>query len=137
VAPVLSNLALSNSIWREGHKPATLARARHPLGTIISFTLNEPASVSFAFTKSTIGRAVGHRCVALTRSNTRHRRCARKLAEGTLTLAAHAGVNKLAFDGVVSTSKRLSLGKHNVVILARNSSGQRSAPHSLAFTIEP
>jgi hypothetical protein len=135
VPPLLSNVSQSSSVWREGRRRATLSRARRPVGTVISFTLNEPASVTLAFGRSTLGRIVAHRCVASTRSSSRHKRCARKLAEGSLTLAGRTGRNKLAFDGVVSPGKKLSLGRHTVTIVAKNAAGQRSSAHALTFTI--
>jgi hypothetical protein len=49
--PILANAAQTAPTWREANKLATFSRKKKPpVGTTFSFTLNEQASVSFAFT---------------------------------------------------------------------------------------
>jgi hypothetical protein len=59
----------------------------------------------------------------------------RTATAGTLSFAGHAGANRVAFQGLVSHSKRLPLGSYALIIIATNSADARSAPASLSFTI--
>jgi hypothetical protein len=56
------------------------------------------------------------------------------VTRGLLAAPAHPGVNKLAFQGVLSHGKRLTPGTYTVTITA-TAAGLRSKPASLAFTI--
>src|SRR5262249_6757096 len=44
--PVVSYARQSRSRWRRGNGLATITRARAPVGTVFSFSLNEPATAS-------------------------------------------------------------------------------------------
>ncbi len=76
-------------------------------GTAFSFTLNEAAKVSFVFTQRGHMRSVG-----------------------SLTLAGHAGKNKLAFNGRINRRVTLKPGVYTVTIRTGTSTPQR-----LTFTI--
>lgn len=52
-----------------------------------------------------------------------------------MTFTAHAGANKVAFQGRISPSKKLPPGTYTLIITAANAAGQRSSPESLSFTI--
>jgi len=134
-APAVSGLSQTNSTWREGTAQATFAR-KHlpPIGTVFSIGLNEPASVELEFTESLSGRKVGKSCVAQTKKNTRKRRCTRTVIAGTLTFVAHAGVNTVHFDGLVSAHKKLEPGSYTLRVTA-TASGKQSTASSLHFTI--
>jgi hypothetical protein len=135
--PVITDAAQSHRRWREGTRLASISRShkRHPLGTVFSFTLNEQASVSFAFTQQMGGRKVNGKCVARTRKNHRKHACKRTVTRGTLSVAGHAGKNKVAFQGRISHAARLKPGSYTLVITATNVAGQRSASKQLSFTI--
>jgi hypothetical protein len=133
-APVLTGVAESNRRWREGTRLASIAK-RAPVGTTFSFTLNEAASVSFSFTQAVGGRKVKGKCVAQTKKNGHKHACKRTVTRGALSLAAHAGTNKAIFQGRVSHSLKLKPGTYSLVITAKNSAGQRSAPVRLSFTV--
>jgi hypothetical protein len=134
--PTVANAAQSNSTWSEGNKRATFSRKKKPpIGTTFSFTLNEQASVSFAFTQQLGGRKVKGRCVAQTKANRHKPACKRTVTQGTLSFTGHAGKNKVSFQGRVSASKKLPLGRYTLVITATTATGQRSQPKSLSFTI--
>ncbi len=135
VRPVVSQATETNKIWREGNKLAKISKVRLPVGTRFSFTLNQQASVSLTFTQRVGGRTVNGKCVAQTRNNRRKHSCKRTLTRGTMTFSAHAGANKVAFQGRISRSKRLSPGTYTLIITATNAGGQRSGPKSLGFTI--
>ena len=126
----------SNSVWSEGGKLATFSRKKKTrVGTTISFVLNEPASVSFAFTQQLGGRKVKGRCVTQTNKNRHKPSCKRTVTQGTLSFAGHTGLNKVVFQGRISPSKRLGLGAYTLQITATNSVGEPSSPRSLNFTI--
>ena len=134
--PTVTDVAQSNPVWREGNKLARTSRKhRPPVGTIFSFSLNEQASVSFAFTQQVGGRKVNGKCVAQTNKNRRKRTCRRTLTRATLSFTGHAGTNKVSFQGQVSRKKKLTLGSYTLVITATNGAGQHSPAKQLSFTI--
>jgi hypothetical protein len=139
-SPILTNLSQTAKTWREGKLPVRISSRRKdgkkalPIGTTFSFELNEPASATFTFTKSTGGRRVGKTCVAETKKNKHKRRCTRAVPVTTLTFSAHAGTNKLSFDGVISAHKKLPPGNYTLLATA-TTSGRHSATGTLHFTI--
>jgi FG-GAP repeat protein len=134
-APVVQHARQSATRWRAGNRLASISRAKAPIGTIFSFTLNEQATVTFSFAQRVSGRKVSGKCVAQTEKNRRKPACSRAVPAGTLTFTAHTGANKVAFQGRISPAKKLKPGHYTVVITATNSAGMRSAPKSLNFTI--
>jgi hypothetical protein len=135
-ALALSGLSQSARSWLE-HKPLhRVTRTRRlPVGTTFRFSLNQAAKVRFAFTQTRSGRKVSGRCAPQTKRNARKPRCRRTLTAGTLTLAAHAGANRLRFRGRISSTKALKPGRYTLTATATNAAKQRSLPRSLTFTI--
>ena len=135
--PSVANLAQSHRKWREGNALARFARKQKlpPLGTTFSFTLNEQARVSFAFTQRVGGREVNRKCVTQTKKNRRKHACKRTVTRGTLSFTGHAETNKVSFQGRISHSLELQPGTYTLIITATNAAGQRSAPKQLTFTI--
>jgi len=135
--PVITNAAQSNRSWREGTRLASFSRKHKlpPLGTVFSFKLNEPASVSFAFTQRVSGSKANGKCVAKTRKNHSKHACKRTVTRGTLSFTGHAGKNKVSFQGRISPAARLKPGSYTLVITATNVAEQHSAPNQLSFTI--
>jgi len=135
--PSITAARQSNSRWRDGGKLAQVSKRkrRPPVGTTFSFSLNEPARVSFAFTQQVGGRKVKGNCVAQTRKNRRNRFCKRTVTRGTLSFTGHTGSNKVSFQGRISHSKKLGLGSYTLVITATNAARQHSSPKQLSFTI--
>jgi DNA-binding beta-propeller fold protein YncE len=138
VAPTISGLGQSAKTWRDGSALAAISATKKgkkpPLGTTFTFTLNEAASVTFAFTEPTSGRKVGKTCVAQTSRNKRKRRCTRTVTVGTLTFSARTGTSKVRFDGVISKHSKLKPGSYTLLVTA-TASGKRSATRTLHFTI--
>jgi hypothetical protein len=130
----VGGLRQSHRIWREGGSLATFA-AKHkaPVGTTFTFTLNEAATVTLTFTQPGAGRNVGGRCASLNRRNRKQRKCAR--GAGSLTHAAHAGLNTVAFAGRVSPGRKLAPGSYTLVVTAIGADGHISAPQTIRFTI--
>jgi hypothetical protein len=141
VAPVLSHVAETATTWREGNALAQISSAgtsarkrRPPLGTTFSFVLNEAASVVFTFTEPAAGRRVGKSCVAQTGKNKHRPRCTRTLNAGAFTFSAHAGTNKVRFEGLISKRTKLKPGSYTLLVSA-TASGKRSTTGTLHFTI--
>ena len=133
--PTVANAAQSNSTWSEGNKRATFSRKKKPpIGTTFSFTLNEQASVSFAFTQAKPGRKVAGKCVAQTARNRKKRKCAPTFVAGTLSITGHPGVNTVRFQGRLTSSKKLKPGLYTLLITATKPDAP-STSKSLTFTI--
>ena len=140
LAPTLSGLGQTAKKWREGTKLARLSsthakrRKKLPVGTTFSFKLDQPAQVAFTFTKAAPGRKAGKRCVAQTHKNRHKRHCTRTVVAGALSLAAHAGTNKVRFQGLISRRKKLKPGTYKLLVVA-TVAGKRSRTATLSFTI--
>jgi hypothetical protein len=112
--PIIGNPTQSRSVWREGSKLASFARAqRPPVGTTFAFGLSATAKVTFAF---------------------RQRAGTQSVLRGTLSFAGHAGTDRLFFQGRLSRTKKLKNGRYTVTITAVNNTGS-SRPATLTFTI--
>jgi hypothetical protein len=106
------------------------AGSKLPVGTTFSFTLNQAATVRMTFLKAGSGRLKGGRCLAPKFAGAHARSCARSV--GSLTVHAHAGVNKLHFLG---RTPPLGMGSYTVTLVATGKSGQHSQTATLQFTI--
>ena len=137
LAPSVSNLSETARTWRANNKLAQISakkKKKLPIGTTFSFTLNEPASVTFTFTESAGGRKIGKGCVAQTKKNEKKHRCTRTAVAGELKFSAHAGTNKVRFGGRISKHKKLKQGSYTLLVGA-TASGKRSTPRALHFRI--
>ena len=135
-APSLTLLSQSHAIWREGSRLATsTTAARPPLGTTFSFTLDQPARVSLAFTQIVAGRKVNGHCATPAVHNHSKPSCTRSVPRCTLRVAGHAGSNRVTFQGRVSTTRRLAPGRYALLVTATNAAAEKSIPRGLAFTI--
>lgn len=108
------------------------------MGTILSFTLNEQAAVSLAFSQQLTGRNVNGRCVAVSDKNRHKRLCNRALVRGKLSFTGNTGSEwseKVFFDGRLSRSGKLKPGSYALIITATNAAGQTSPSRTLSFTI--
>ena len=138
LAPILTGVSESARTWRENNTLAVLTatkRKRPPVGTRFSFILNESATVKLSFTQRLAGRKVHGRCAVQGAKNRHKPRCTCTVIVGTLTFAAHEGVNKVRFAGRISARKKLKLGRYSLQITATSAQGKRSGPKSLSFTI--
>lgn len=111
----------------------TLRRAHAPRGTSFLFSLSERATTTIATTRHTAGRRSGGHCVK-PRPGLK-RRCTRTVT--VLTLARRStsrGRNSVPFSGRGGRTT-LTPGRYLAQIVARDSSGNRSRPVSLAFVV--
>jgi len=135
VAATISSVTVSPSTWRVGSLLPAFSRRRAHVGTTIGFSLNEDATVTLTFAKATIGRKVGRICKARTRANRNKRHCTRYVTKGSITRSLKSGQNKLAFQGRISSSKRLGTGRYRVTIGAVDVAGNVSIARTAFFTI--
>jgi uncharacterized delta-60 repeat protein len=122
VAPVIGRVTLT---------PAAFAVAR---GTVIAYSLSEPAAVTLKFKRATPGRRVGGSCVALTTRNRDRRPCRRYVPAGTLRRAGHSGPNRIAFSGRIG-GRALRRGAHRLLISAIDAAGNRATSRARGFRI--
>ena len=134
--PVVAAVHESSKVWISGNGSVhTSRKAKHPTGTVFSFTLDQAASVQFAFLHAVPGRKTAGKCVAPTGRNRHRQHCTRLLPAGSLTFAAHTGLNRVAFQGRLTPRRKLAVGSYSLVITATSSRGLKSDPKRLSFTI--
>jgi hypothetical protein len=124
--PTIGAASQSVSAWRESGKA--------PVGTTLSVSLNEQATVRFSFLQGVRGRIVSHRCVGKPSKRVKRGVCIRTVEVGTVAFAGHPGKNNVAFQGLISRSDVLKPGRYKLVVTAANSAGI-SKPRFLYFTI--
>jgi hypothetical protein len=143
--PALGSIREAHKTWREGRSLAKLATAgrasakhktkpKPPVGTTFTFTLNTPATLKLAFAEHVGGRLVRHKCVAQTKHNKHDHACTRSVSAGSLTLAGHAGTDKITFQGRLSSKHKLASGTYTLTLTATNATGQ-SRSRTTTFTI--
>ncbi len=116
--PLISGLKQTAKRWREGGKVAHITRRRQaPLGTTFSFSLDQTATVALRFTRLTTGHTQ------------------RRIAAGTLRLTAHSGTNRVHFQGRLSSTKKLQLGRYVLRLTATGARGRSATARPLTFTI--
>jgi hypothetical protein len=132
--PKISNLEVSAKRWLLGGKLASVSRS--PVGTTISFRLNEAARSTVSFQRAQPGRRVGGKCVKPTAANRSRRACVRYVAAGKLsTFAGKPKTNKVKFQGVLRRGKSLAPGTYRVVVRARDAAGNAAKKNGPSFTI--
>jgi hypothetical protein len=132
--PKITNLKVSAKRWLLGGRLASVSRL--PVGTKISFRLDEAARSTVVFQRAQPGRRVGGKCVKPTAANRSRRACVRYLAAGKLSsFAGKAGANRVKFQGRLSRSKSLAPGTYRVVVRARDAAGNAAAKNGPSFTI--
>ncbi len=132
--PAIAELSQSSAAWREGRTLAKITRASaSAVGTIFSFSLNEAAAVSFSFTRT----GSSGKCPPVNRQAAGRTACTRGVGHGLFAFPAHAGTNKVAFDGLLSPAAKLRPGRYTVALTATDNGGRSAAPQSLNFTILP
>jgi hypothetical protein len=102
-------------------------------GTVFSLRLDEPAEVTIRIQRIVPGRRVGQSC-RYPAARLRHKpRCIRAIPVTTLIEPGHAGLNKIAFSGLVR-SRALAPGRYLAMFVAIDRAGPSTA-HTLHFSI--
>ncbi len=121
-------LKLSPTRFRRGRRAATIARAAKalPTATTISFVLSQAATVTLSFEAPTPGVLAARRCVASDRPTARQALHAlRADSSWRVTLAAHAGTDRITFDGVLDGAAALAPGSYRLSLAAAASAAAR------------
>ena len=129
----LRESSVSAKKWRLGKGLAKISKA--PVGTTISFSLSEAARATLTFQRRGPGRKSGGNCVKQTSGNRSHPSCTRYVNAGSINADANAGQNKVRFQGLLTRTRKLSLGGYRVVVGARDAAGNRASRNGPAFTI--
>jgi hypothetical protein len=134
--PAVTGFGESAARWRRGHSlPHISSAGGAPVGTTFSFSLNEPATVTFTFTQSVPGRRAHGSCVAPSHGNAHRPRCKRTVLVGSFGASGSTGLHKVRFQGRLSSAKALKPGTYAVSITARDAHGLKAVSRSLPFTI--
>ncbi len=131
--PSISGISVSAKKWRLGNGLAKISKA--PVGTTISFRLSEAARATLTFQRRGSGRRSGRNCVKRTGGNKSHPKCTRYVNAGSINADAKAGKNRVRFQGLLTKTRRLSLGGYRVVVGARDAAGNRASRNGPTFKI--
>jgi hypothetical protein len=131
--PVVTGFKQSSARWRLGSALPHISSA--PVGTTFAFTLSASANVSLTFMRALPGRRAGGSCVAPSHRNSTKPRCKRYVPAGSVAVPGHAGLAKVAFQGRLSRTKKLTPGNYTATVTARDSHGSKALARSLSFTI--
>jgi hypothetical protein len=133
-APSLSSLALSNRVFAAARRGGSVAR-RVPVGTNVSYTLSEPARVTFTIARPAPGRRSGSRCVRPNHRNRSARRCTRWVRlRGSFARAGAAGRNRFRFTGRLR-HKALAPGRYRLMATPADAGGRRGRTSVRQFRI--
>lgn len=107
---------VSPTVFHAAPRGASSGSASRRYGTDVSYTLNEPASVSFTVVQTQSGReARGGRCAEATKANRRGVGCMRLVTlPGSFTRAGSAGANRFRFTGRLA-GRTLKAGRYQLV----------------------
>ena len=133
-ALTLSGVTLkSHRFLVSGRTARTTAKALRR-GTVLRYSLSEPATLAITLQRRLPGRRKGSSCVAATQRLARAKRCVRFVRVGRLVHASHAGQNTLPFSGRVGR-RALRPGTYRAVVQATADGGRRSRSVRIAFVI--
>ena len=133
-APSISGFAVTNKVFTVGSKATAVAALRHPRGTVLRYTLSEPAAVTVTIAREAGGRKVHGKCVKPSRKNAKSRRCTRYLKVGAIRRAGTRGANKLPFSGRIGKTA-LAPATYRATIVAVAAGGLRSNSRTVSFRI--
>jgi hypothetical protein len=132
VPPSIARLRLVPTVFRAARRGPELSAA---VGTRVSLTLSEPATVTFRVSRLAPGRRVGGRCVRPTARNREARRCTRSVRlRGRIVRKLASGASRLRYRGRLA-GRRLRSGRYRLLVQARDAAGNRSAVRRVGFRI--
>ncbi len=132
--PRLSGAKLKPSSFSSATSGASVVLSGRA-GTLITFTLNEPATVTFSGERSQTGRIVGHRCRPQTSSNRKAKPCSLFVTvQGSFNWSGKTGANTFRFTGRIN-GRRLARGSYRLVASARDLSGNLATPVRIPFKV--
>jgi IPT/TIG domain len=135
-SPAITGFSESATRWRRGRSlPRISSAGGTPVGTTFSFSLNEAATATFTFTHSVAGRRAHGRCVAPSHGRAHKPKCKHTVVVGSFGVSGNTGLDKVRFQGRLSSAKTLVPGTYAVSIAARDAHGLKAISRSLPFTI--
>jgi virginiamycin B lyase len=105
-----------------------------PRGTVLSYSLSEPAKATIIIARKAPGRHSNGLCRAPSHSNRGARHCTRWVNVGVLTRSALQGANSLTFTGRIGR-RALKPHAYRATVMARDAAGNASTGSSARFTI--
>ena len=138
----VTNLELSPTRFHRGTHAATIAKKAKkkakalPKSTTISFVLSQTATVKLSFELAQPGVLVGRKCSAVSKAHRKGKRCTRYTAvRGGVTLAGHAGADRITFAGVLDGGAHLAPGNYRLSLDATGPTGSATAAQHPSFTL--
>ncbi len=138
--PVVGQLSLSpNAFKAAASGPSTQSASRRSKrGTVVSYTLDQSATVRFTIEGQLPGRKAGRgkhlRCIAPTKDNQNAPRCTRTVTlHASFTVIGKAGANTFRFTGRLA-GRTLLLGGYTL-IATPTAAGLSGNPAAVAFRI--
>jgi hypothetical protein len=133
----VTGLTLSPTRFRRGRHAARLTRTKAvATATTLTFALSEAATVTLTFEQARAGALVGHTCGARKGSRRKGRPCTRyTLIPGDVRESAHAGTDRIDFQGVLDGGKALSPGAYRVSLSARAGGAAAATAQHPTFTL--
>lgn len=105
-------------------------------GTMLRYTLSEPARVRFRVQRAAAGRRVGRSCRRPTVRRRGARRCTRYLTVGSFSRTNPQLTNRVRFTGRIG-ARALRIGRHRIAAQAVDRAGNRSRTRAVDFTVVP
>lgn len=134
----VSGLSLSPARFRRGRTQATISGARVQTGTTIAFALTSAATVTLSVEAPRSGVRAGSRCVAASRGARRGWPCTIWVSlTHHIVRQAHAGTDRIRFDGVLDGASRLSPGRYRLSLGAAGAGSTARAAAHPGFTLLP
>ncbi|MGI8572358.1 MAG: DDE-type integrase/transposase/recombinase, partial [Solirubrobacteraceae bacterium] len=115
--------------------PQTGSTTEHPARNAPRGTMHKEHYKTSRPSVSTLTGSAPSKCVTATKKNRHKPACKLTVTKGTLSFTAHAGENKISFQGRISRSKTLKPGKYTLLITATNAAHQHSKAPKISFTI--
>ncbi len=133
----VANLKLSPVRFRRGGHPARISKATTiPTATTISFSSSLAASVTLSFEQVSRGVLVGKKCEKPSKTHRAGKHCTRDTAvPHHLTLTAHAGLDRITFDGVLSGGAHLSPNTYRLTLRVTSGTLTAVAAQHPTFTL--
>jgi hypothetical protein len=136
--PSLGNMKVAPSKFAaagSGGSVENAGRRRTPVGTTVSFRVDETSLVRFRVQKRSTGRKVGRKCRKATRSNRRRKKCARwTTVRGSFAVTGTEGRNKFRFTGRLR-NRKLRPGTYRFVARPADQDGNRGKVRRKKFRI--
>jgi lysophospholipase L1-like esterase len=125
-SPTISTLSESRKVFAP-------SSPHHTRGTVFSVRLTEPAKVTIRIQRLVPGRRVAQSCRDPAARLRHQPRCIRTIRVTTLTEPGHAGLNEIAFSGLVRR-RALAPGRYLAIFVAIDRAGA-STTQTLHFSI--